>query len=150
MARRGCQATINLCLAEAVAAGAALLGVGVVDVEAGTLEAVYPVDGGALEHGDAGTFNADGHTVEFDRHIVVELTVIEEQGVAHTGTAARLNGDTQEDVLGVLLGLHELANLVNGGWGKGEDRRSANLLSHTQMVPGSLNPLSQKKFFRNF
>lgn len=146
MAWREARPCMSMRLAEAVAAGAALLGVGVIDVEPGALEAVDPVDGGALEHRDAGPFNAHRHAVEVDGHVVVEFAIIEVEGVAHTGATARLHGHTQEDALGVLFGFHELAYLVNRGGGQGDDFRGPNLLSHTQMVPGTLNPPAGKNF----
>lgn len=137
-------------LAEAVAAGAALLGVRVFDIEPGPLKAVDPVNGGALQHGDTGALNAHRYTVKVDGHIIIEFSIIKEEGVAHAGTPARLNGHTQEDALGVFFGLHKLTNLVDCGGGKGKNLRGPNLLSHAQMVPGALNPPFEKIIFRQF
>src|SRR5690606_24878818 len=103
--------------AEALAAPARALGVGVVDGEPRALEAVLVVEGRALEEHGARRVDDDLHAVVLGRLVLARHVGVEEHLVAEPGATARAHGHTQREVLGPLL-LHEGADLL--GCGRGE------------------------------
>src|SRR6266540_2679576 len=91
-------------LVEALAAGAGALGVGVLDGEARLLERVEVVDAGATEVRRAHAVGDHLDTVDLAAHVALERTVVEEQRVAETGAAARLDRDPERQVFAALTG----------------------------------------------
>ena len=85
------------------AAGAGVLGVRVIDREALTLNRVSEVDRGTAQVGHAHAVDDDLDAVEGTNRVAVKSAVIEVQLVDQAGAAARLNGDTQAQVVTTLL-----------------------------------------------
>ena len=88
---------------EGLAAGAGVLGVGVIDREALTLNRVSEVDRGTAQVGHAHAVDDDLDAVEGTNRVAVKRAVVEVQLVDQAGAAARLNGDTQAQVIATLL-----------------------------------------------
>ena len=88
---------------EGFAAGAGVLGVGVINGEALTLNRVGEVDRGAAQVGNAHAIDDDLNAVEGANRVAVEGTVIEVQLVDEAGAATGLNGDAQAQVVATLL-----------------------------------------------
>src|SRR4051794_572817 len=89
--------------AEAVPAGAGVARVGVVDREALLLDGVDEVDRRATEVRTAHAVDNDLDATELVGLVPVEETLVEEQLVPQAGAAARLDGDTQPQVVAALL-----------------------------------------------
>src|SRR4051812_501317 len=89
--------------AEGVAARAGTARVGVVDREALLLDGVDEVDRRATEVRTAHAVDDDLDATEFVGLVPVEEPLVEEQLVPQAGTAARLDGDAQPQVVAALL-----------------------------------------------
>ena len=83
---------------EGFAAGAGVLGVGVVDREALALNRVGEVDRGTAQVGNAHAIDDDLDAVEGTNRIAIERAIVEVQLVDEAGAAAGLNGDAQAQV----------------------------------------------------
>src|SRR5918993_993830 len=116
-------------LVEGLAAGAGAGGVGVVDGEARLLEGVEVVDGGAAEVGGAHLVGHHGHAVDLAADVAVQGAVVEEQRVAEPGAAARLDGDTQREVVATLAG-QQVADLGRGRFAERDNRCRLGHLGH--------------------
>src|ERR1700722_7189309 len=90
-------------LVERVAAGAGSARVRVVDREALLLDGVHEVDGRAHQVRRAHLVGDHVHAGELSVDVPVHLTLVEVQLVTQPGTAARLDGDAQPQVIAAFL-----------------------------------------------
>ena len=88
---------------EGLTAGAGVLGVGVIDREALTLNRVSEVDRGTAQVRHAHAVDDDLDAVERTNRVAIKRAIVEVQLVDQTGAPARLNGDTQAQVIATLL-----------------------------------------------
>ena len=88
---------------EGFAAGAGVLGVGVINGEALTLNRVGEVDRGAAQVGNAHAIDDDLNAVEGTHGVPVEAAIVEVELVDQAGATARLDGDAQAQVVATLL-----------------------------------------------
>jgi hypothetical protein len=97
--------------------------------EAGLLEGVEVVDGSAGEVRGAHLVGHHGHAVDLAADVAVQGTVVEEQRVAEPRAAARLDGDTQGEVLTALAG-QQVADLGRGRLAERDHRSYLGHLGH--------------------
>src|SRR5690625_2269789 len=103
-------------LPEGVTAGAGSPGVGVVDRESLLLDGVGEVDRAPREVGHTHPVDDDFDPVEAADGVPVELAFIEVQLVDQSGTAARLHGNAQAQVVAPFL-LQQCRDLAGGDVG---------------------------------
>src|ERR1035437_6340932 len=103
MAVLSCCCAARTSSVERVAAGARTAGVRVVDRETLLLDGVDEVDGGALDVGSTHPVDSEVDAVELLDEVPVDGTVVEEQLVSQSRTAARLHRYAQRQVVPALL-----------------------------------------------
>lgn len=105
-------------LVETISASAASFSVRVVDSETLLLDCVFEVDAGAIEVGNAHFVDNNFYTVtEINTYIAVENALVEVELVDKPRASARLNSQTQAEVIATFL-RHQATNLVRGSLGQ--------------------------------
>ena len=137
--RRGASRCIGSALldGERVAAAARRGGVRVVDLEPGLLEAVQEVDRRALEVRSAVGVDHDRDAVLLERLVVVDRAGVEAEPVLEARAPAALDRDAQNRALALGILGHQLADLLRGVRGQGNESVGALDDLHTMMVAGA-------------